>query len=504
MAELEKEQTPSTSEASSAPAAASLIEEICLAGKVKATDEGYPEIVRGIRTLVDQIRRPEYKTEQVDKSAVDRMIAEIDQKLSRQMDAILHHEAFQEMESSWRGLKLLIDRTDFRENIRVEVLNISKDDLIEDFADAGEIPDSGLYKAVYTAEYGQFGGEPYGAMIANYHLGPGPRDVDLMKNVAAVGAMAHAPFIAAAGPQFFNLESFEGLPNLNDIDEIIRDSKKHAKWRSFRESDDSRAVGLTMPRFLLRLPYHEEDNPVRGKSFNYNEEVSDSHESYLWGNTAFAFASRITESFAKYRWCPNIIGPDAGGTVHDLPLHVYESMGKEETKIPTEVLISERRDVELQEQGFIALTMRKGSDNACFFSANTAQKPKYFGTSAKGKQAELNYKLSTQLPYMFVVNRLAHYIKVLQRERIGASMTAPQLEKELTEWLEQYVLRQDVVEDESIRARKPLRDAELSVEDVEGEPGWYKIQMNVRPHFKYMGAFFELSLVGRLDRDKKQ
>jgi type VI secretion system protein ImpC len=256
-------------------------------------------------------------------------------------------------------------------------------------------------------------------------------------------------------------------------------------------------VGLTMPRFLLRLPYDPRNNPV--KAFEYQETVSGSHEHYLWGNTAFAFATRLTDSFAKYRWCPNIIGPQSGGAVEDLPLHQFETFGEIETKIPTEVLISDRREYELAEEGFIALTMRKGSDNAAFFSANSVQKSKFFGISKEGKEAELNYKLGTQLPYMFIINRLAHYIKVLQREQIGSWKERTDLERELNNWLRQYIADQENPP-ASVRSRRPLRQAQITVEDVEGDPGWYRVELKVRPHFKYMGANFTLSLVGKLDQ----
>jgi type VI secretion system protein ImpC len=333
-------------------------------------------------------------------------------------------------------------------------------------------------------------------MIGNFDFGPGPQDVALLKNIASVAAMSHAPFIAAAGPQFFGLDDYQKLPNLKDLKSIF-EGPQYTKWQSFRESEDARYVGLTMPRFLLRLPYGEDSNPI--KAFNYEENVKGNHQSYLWGNTAFAFATRLTDSFAKYRWCPNIIGPQSGGTVEDLPLHQYEAMGEIETKIPTEVLVSDRREFELADEGFIALTMRKGSDNAAFFSANSTQKPKFFGISKEGKEAETNYKLGTQLPYMFIINRLAHYIKVLQREQIGSWKERTDLERELNKWIKQYVSDQENPTADT-RSRRPLRAAEIKVSDVEGDPGWYKVDMSVRPHFKYMGASFTLSLVGKLDK----
>jgi type VI secretion system protein ImpC len=413
------------------------------------------------------------------------------------VDAVLHHAELQKLESAWRGLKYLVDKTDFRENIRLELINVSKEDLLEDFEDSPEVTKSGLYKTVYTAEYGQFGGKPYGNIIANYEFGPGPQDVKLLQHIASVSAMAHAPFFAAAGSEFFGLDNFKGIPNLKDLKSIF-EGPQYIKWQSFRESEDSRYVALTLPRFLLRLPYGAETKPV--KAFNYEENVSASHEHYLWGNTAFTFASRLTDSFAKYRWCANIIGPLGGGAVEDLPVHQFESMGAVQTKIPTEVLISDRREFELAEEGFISLAMRKGSDNACFFSANSVQKPKYFGTSAEGKDAELNFKLGTQLPYMFVANRLAHYLKVIQRENIGSWKERTDLDRELNAWIRQYIADQDNPSAET-RSRRPLRQAQITVEDVEGEPGWYRVGMKVRPHFKYMGAYFTLSLVGKLDKE---
>ncbi len=474
-----------------------ILDRIIAETRLTPDDEAYDIAKRGVSAFIEELLKPQNENEPVKKAMVDRMIAEIDAKLSQQMDEILHHPQFQALESSWRGLKLLVDRTNFRENIKLELLNASKQDLLDDFEDSPEIVQSGLYKHIYTAEYGQFGGQPVGALIANYFFDPSAPDGKTMQYVASVASMSHAPFIAAAGPKFFGLESFTGLPDLKDLKDHF-EGPQFTKWQSFREQEDARYVGLTVPRFLLRNPYDPEDNPV--KSFVYKENVAGSHEHYLWGNTAYAFASRLTDSFAKFRWCPNIIGPQSGGAVEDLPLHHFESMGEIETKIPTEVLVSDRREYELAEEGFIALTMRKGSDNAAFFSANSAQKPKFFGNSEEGKTAELNYKLGTQLPYLFIVNRLAHYLKVLQREQIGAWKERTDLELELNKWIRQFVADQENPSSE-VRSRRPLRAAQVNVSDVEGEPGWYRVSLSVRPHFKYMGADFTLSLVGKLDKE---
>lgn len=478
----------------------SLLDSIIAQTRLNPEDEAWGIARRGVSAFIAELLKPHNSAEPVKKALADRMIAEIDARLSRQMDQILHHPQFQALESAWRGLKLLVERTDFRENIKIEILNISRQDLLDDFEDSAEVMQSGLYKHVYTAEYGQFGGQPVAAMIANYYLSPSAPDIKLMQYVASVACMAHAPFIAATGPGFFGLESFTGLPDLKDLRDHF-EGPQFAKWQSLRQSEDARYLGLTLPRFLLRNPYDPEENPV--KSFVYRETVADSHEHYLWGNTAYAFATRLTDSFARFRWCPNIIGPQSGGAVEDLPLHHFQSMGEIETKIPTEVLVSDRREFELAEEGFIALTMRKGSDNAAFFSASSIQKPKFFGNSAEGKNAELNYKLGTQLPYMMIVNRLAHYLKVLQREQLGSWKERSDLELELNKWIRQYIADQENPGAE-VRGRRPLRAAQISVSDVEGEPGWYRVSLNVRPHFKYMGADFTLSLVGKLDKDASQ
>ena len=461
--------------------------------KYKRTDESYSVAKRGLEAFIKELIGKEGL--RVHQSVVNQMIAELDRRLGQQVDAVLHHAEVQKLESAWRSLKFLVDRTNFRENVRMEILNVSKDDLLNDFEDAPEITKSGLYKHVYTAEYGQFGGEPVGAMIANYEFSAHPNDIKLLQYSGSVAAMAHAPFIAAAGPKFFGEERFDTLPNLKDLKSIF-EAPQYAKWRSFRESEDARYVGLTVPRFLLRLPYGQETVPV--KEFAY-EEAYQQHDDYLWGNAAFTFASRLTDSFAKFRWCPNIIGPQSGGAVEDLPVHVYKAMGAAEQKIPTEILISERREYELAEEGFISLTMRKGSDNAAFFSASSCQKPKFFGTSKEAKEAETNYRLGTQLPYMFIISRLSHYIKVLQRENIGSWKTRSDLERELNVWLSQYVAQMDDASP-AVRSRRPLREAKITVSDVEGEPGWYRVDLRVRPHFKYMGAFFTLALVGKLEK----
>jgi type VI secretion system protein ImpC len=490
------EQTKTQTGAAEAETQTSLLDEILSEGKIKPSDDGYDVARKGVQAFISEMLSGKNQVK-IDKTAVDAMIAEIDQRMSAQLNEVLHDPTFQKLEGAWKGLKFVVDRTDFRENTKVELLSVTKDELAADFSDAPEVPKSGLYRIVYSNEYGVFGGKPYGLICGNYDFNAGPTDIELLRKVASVAAMSHTPFIANAAPDMFGEKSFTALPNLKDLKSLF-EGPQYARWHSFRESEDARYVGLALPRFLLRLPYGEDQVPV--KSFNFSEDVSGSHEKYLWGYASNAFATRVTESFAKFRWCPNIIGPQSGGSVENLPLHQFQAMGEVQTKIPTEIMLTERREFELSEEGFIGLVFRKGSDNASFFSANSVQKPKTYGNSAEGKAAETNYRLGTQLPYMFIMSRLAHYVKVLQREQIGSWKERADLERELNTWINQYVADMDDPAP-AVRSRRPLRSARITVEDVEGQPGWYRCGVQVRPHFKYMGASFTLSLVGKLDKE---
>jgi type VI secretion system protein ImpC len=494
MAEEEKGAAPAGAQADAAEAEGDLLDQIVEASRLKPGDTGYSATKAGLQAFLSELisTDPDAK---VSSALVDGMIEELDRKLSAQVNVIMHDESFQRLESSWRGLKYLVDQTDFRQNNRLEFINATKDDLLSDFQDSPEIVKSGLYKHVYQSEYGQFGGKPFAAIVANFEFGPGPQDIELLRNLASVSAMSHAPFIAAADKKFFGVDSWADLPNLKDLHSIF-EGPQYAAWRSFRENEDARYVGLTMPSFLLRLPYGPDTVPV--KAFNFVEEASDTGD-FCWGNTSFAMAARLNDSFAKYRWDTNIIGPQGGGAVENLPLFQFEQKGSIQTRIPTQVMISERREYELAEEGFIALTMRKDSDNAAFFSANSVLAPKVFPNTPEGKAAQTNYKLSCELPYMMIMNRLAHYVKVMQRENIGTWKSRTDLERELNVWLSQYVTEMDDPDPET-RSKRPLRAARIEVNDVEGDPGWYSVSIMATPHFKYMGANFTLSLTGKLDK----
>jgi type VI secretion system protein ImpC len=455
----------------------------------------YDIATTGMQSLLTRMFELEEQGDEIkiDKRFVEDLIDELDAKMSAQMDEIIHNPEFKSLEAPWRNLKFLTDRTDFDENIEISVLSTSKQDLLDDFIDATEITESGLYRKVYTEEFGQFGGIPFGVMLGNFNIDPSSNDIRLLQAMGSLSAMTHAPFIAAADESFFGIDSYSELPDLKQV-EAMFEGPQYAKWRAFRASDDARNIGLTLPHFMLR-PTYGENIPVR--SFSYQESIS--HDSdYLWGNAAFAYATRLTESFARYRWCPNIIGPQSGGEVNNLSIDVVAESGSEKICGPLNVKIPDRKEYELSELGFIPLTMRKDTDSAVFFSSNSVQLPRKYTNDEEGRQAELNYKLGTQLPYLFIVNRLAHYVKVLQRENLGSWKTRADLETELNKWIRQYVADQDNPS-ASTRSQRPLRKANIIVSDTGTDAGWYEVSLEVTPHFKFMGANFTLSLTSMLE-----
>lgn len=474
-----------------------IIESIMEKGKYSKNDESYSIAKRGIAEFISAIVENDDVENKVNKFALDEMIAHIDNLVSMQMDEILHNEDFQKLESVWSGLYFLVERTDFNQNIKINLFDITKEEALEDFENNPDVTQSVIYKNIYSSEYGQFGGEPVGAIIGDYQLSASGPDMTFLNKMASIAAMSHAPFLTSCAPSFFGLDNYSELASIQDLDGLLQ-GPQYMRWRTFRENEDSKYTGLMVTRFLTRSPYSPEENPI--KSFSYKENVHNSHNHLLWGNSAYAFATRLTESFAKYRWCGNIIGPRSGGSVKNLPTYVYESFGTMQSKIPTEVLITDRREYELAEAGFITLTLRRDSNNAAFFSANSALKPKVFPNTPEGKEAETNYRLGTQLPYIFLISRLAHYLKVLQREEIGSWRERTDIENGLNEWVRQYISDQENPPAE-VRSRRPFRGAKIKVDNVAGEPGWYKISLSVRPHFKYMGGNFELSLVGKLDKE---
>ncbi|HCP8489143.1 TPA: type VI secretion system contractile sheath large subunit, partial [Escherichia coli] len=411
---------------------------------------------------------------------IDHHIAELDDQISRQLDAVLHHPEFQKVESLWRGVKSLVDKTDFRRNVKIELLDLSKDDLRQDFEDAPEIIQSGLYLQTYVAEYDTPGGEPIAALVSAWEFDASAQDVALLKNISRVAASAHMPFIGSVGPAFFRKETMEEVAAIKDIGNHF-ERAEYIKWNAFRETDDARYIGLVMPRVLGRLPYGPDTVPVR--SFNYVEEVKGpDHHKYLWTNASFAFAANMVRSFVTNGWCVQIRGPQAGGAVQDLPIHLYDLGTGNQVKIPSEVMIPETREFEFANLGFIPLSYYKNRDYACFFSANSTQKPALYDTP----DATANSRINARLPYIFLLSRVAHYLKMIQRENIGTTKDRRLLELELNTWLRGLVTEMTDPGDE-LQASHPLRDGKVVVEDIEDNPGFFRVKLYAIPHFQVEG-----------------
>ncbi|ALC17975.1 type VI secretion system needle sheath protein TssC [Desulfuromonas soudanensis] len=453
-------------------------------------------LTAAIQVFIDLVAKSGHPIERIDKALLDSYIAQIDATISRQLDAILHHGRFQEIESAWRGLKFLVDRCDLRSNVKVDLLDCSKADLQDDFEEAPETIQTGLYKHVYIDEYDTPGGEPVSAVVANYVFDSSPQDVALLGEVSRVAASAHAPFLASVGARFFGKESIDDLPKIHDLTNYM-EKAEYLRWKGFRETEDARYVGLTLPRFLLRLPYGSTSNPVR--TFNYEESVGgEQHGNYLWGNSVFAFAGNMARSFAKNGWAVNIRGPEAGGKVEGMPVHLYDAGKGLQAKIPSEILIPETRELEFANLGFIPLSYYKNSDFACFFSANSVQKATEYSTA----EATANSRINARLPYIFLVSRIAHYLKVLQRENIGSSKSRQVLEKELNDWIQTLVTKMKDPEPDLI-ATHPLKDGQVVVKEIPENPGYFSVSLFIMPHFQIEGVDVRLSLVAQMPTGKK-
>lgn len=444
-----------------------------------------------LRVFVDAVSDRDKPVDEIDKFLFDSLISSVDEKISEQLDAIMHHEDFQDLESSWRELKFLVDRTDFRQNVEIEVLNTSKDTLRESFEDSPELIQSPLYEHVYTNAYDQPGADPYGAIISGYEFDNSPQDMALMRTASKVSAAAHCPFIGSIGPEFFGVESMEEWNKIPDLSAYM-ETAEYTKWNSFRETPDSRYLGLTFPRTLLRLPYGEDTIPV--ENFNYEEDVKGGdHEEYLWGSSTFAYASNMVDAFIEDGWCVQVRGPQSGGKVKDLPVHIYDEGRGDEMKIPTEVPISETLEFECSKLGFMPLSHYEGEDYAVFFSSNSAQKPKEYDDDL----ATANSRINARLPYVFLASRISHYLKVLQRENIGAAKDEGTIEEELNEWLSNHVTEMPNPSPEQT-AQYPLRKGEVTVEEMPDNPGFFQVDTMIMPHFQIEGMDISLSLVSKM------
>ena len=453
-------------------------------GSVVFDDAAYGEIIR------DMLSAEGISVEQLDqqKDNLGWLVSSLERRIALQMDEVLHHPDFMRMEAAWRSLEFLLQRTDFSENCEIAVLNVSKAALMDDFEDSPEVVRTQYYHVVYTSEFGQFGGRPYAAIIANYEFGPRSQDIRLLQRIASVAAIAHAPFIAAASAEFFSVDTYAKFSKLRDIRAIF-EQPAYAKWNSFRESQDARYIGLTLPSFLLRKPYEAGIGPL-----DYRETVSRGLECMLWGNSAFALATRLLDSFARYRWCLNVTGKD-DGLVEGLSVSGVAGDNMRTGKIPTQILLTDKREAEVVAQGFIPLSVHKGDDTAAFYSAYSTYRIQNENRDAN----DLAERLGAQIPYLMIVSRISHYIKMMQREHIGSWKNRHDIDQELNNWLRQYVSDMDNPAP-GVRGRRPLRRAEIKVREVEGKEDWFLTKIQITPHIKYMGSQFTLSETSKLEK----
>jgi type VI secretion system protein ImpC len=431
--------------------------------------------------------------------SIEAIIAEIDRKLTDQINLIMHHEDFQKLEGAWRGLHHLINNTETDEMLKIRVLNISKKDVHKTLKKfKGTAWDqSPIFKKMYEEEYGMFGGEPYGCLVGDYHFDHSPPDVEFLAEMAKVSAASHAPFITGGSPSLLQMDSWQELSNPRDLTKIFQNTE-YAAWRSLRESEDSKYVGLAMPRFLARLPYGAKTDPV--EEFDFEEDTgSADHHKYAWANSAYAMAVNINRSFKMYGWCSRIRGVESGGAVEDLPTHTFPTDdGGVDMKCPTEIAITDRREAELAKNGFMPLLHKKNSDIAAFIGAQSLHKPAEYDDP----DATANANLSARLPYLFAACRFAHYLKCIVRDKIGSFKERSDMETWLNKWIKQYVEGNPSTASEGDKARRPLAAAEVTVTEVEGNPGYYKANFQLRPHYQLEGVNVTLSLVSRLKSEK--
>jgi type VI secretion system protein ImpC len=428
---------------------------------------------------------------------IGQRIAQIDHLLSLQLNEILHHPKFQQLESTWRGIRYVLENSETGVNLKLKVFNGTKKEILRDLQRVPEFDQSQMFKKIYEQEFGVFGGEPFACLVGDYEFGRGPEDIEFLERMSQVAAAAHAPFLAAAQPDLLNLESFTQLDAPRDLAKIF-DTTEYARWKGFRQSEDSRYVCLTLPHVLLRVPYGRATKQVDG--FHYEEGVTgDDHSKYLWGNAAFALGARITNAFARYGWCAAIRGVEGGGLVDSLPSHVFTTEhGDVALKCPTETIITDRREKELSDLGFAPLVHCKGTDYAAFFSVQSCQKPKVYDT----EQANANARLSSQLPYMMAVSRFAHYLKAMMRDKIGSFTSRKEVETFLNRWIVNYVTEDDTASHE-VKAQYPLREARVDVIEDKSKPGVFKAVAFLRPHFQLEELSVSLRLVAELPKSTR-
>ena len=472
---------------------ADLLDQIVEQSKVAKSSAEHARARDLIAELVNQVMEGTVVVSDNLAATIDARVAELDRLISAQLSAVMHAPEFQKLESSWTGLNYLVRNTATGPNLKVKMLNATKRELVKDFQSAIEFDQSTMFRKVYEEEFGTFGGAPFGALLGDFEITRQPEDMYFIEQMSHVAAAAHAPFISAASPELFGLESYSDLGKPRDLSKVF-DTVEYAKWKAFRESEDARYVGLTLPRFLGRLPY----NPLDGattEGFNFVEDVDGTdHHKYLWCNAAYAFGTKLTGAFEDYGWCAAIRGVEGGGLVENLPTHTFKTdEGEIALKCPTEIAITDRREKELSDLGFISLVHCKNTDYAAFFGAQSAQKARKYASDA----ANANAVLSAQLQYIFAVSRIAHYMKAMMRDKIGSFAAASNVEDFLNRWLTQYVLLDDNASQEQ-KAQFPLREASVQVSEVPGRPGVYRAVSFLRPHFQLDELSVSLRLVAEL------
>jgi type VI secretion system protein ImpC len=475
----------------------SLLDQILTKGKLARDDFQKERAKDMIGEFVSQVMSGSLTMSKNMDVAINARIAEIDRLLSSQLNEIMHQEEFQKLEGSWRGLHYLVKNTLTSSQLKIRVMNVSKKDLLKDFEKALEFDQSQIFKKIYEDEYGTFGGAPFGALLGDYEFGNHPQDMTLLEKISGVAAAAHAPFFSAASAGMFGWDEFSEMTEVRDISKIF-DRTEYMKWRSFRESEDSRYVGLTLPHVLGREPYGSATKPT--ETFMYEEDVDGTdHKKYLWSNAAYSLGVRLTESFSMHGWCVTIRGVEGGGLVDGLPTHTFETdEGEIAAKCPTEVAITDRREKEFADNGFIPLVHCKGTDYAAFFAVQSANKAKKYDTDA----ANANARLSTQMQYIMATSRFAHYLKSIMRDKVGSFMGREEAQTFLNRWISNYVLATDVAS-QSAKAERPLRDARVDVVEVPGKPGCYRAVAFLKPHFQLDELSVSLRLVADLPAPAK-
>lgn len=497
MAKQQPKTGAAPAKAAAAAAGPSLLDQIVDEGRV-ARDPAAREWGKGLVTeFVRQVLDGQMTVSPDLETMITKRIAQIDHLLSLQLNEILHHERFQKLEATWRGIRYLLENSETGVNLKIKLFNATKKEVLRDLQRVPEFDQSQMFKKVYEQEFGVFGGEPFGCLVGDYSFGKGPEDIEFLERISQVAAAAHAPFISSASSEMLNMDSYTQMDAPRDLAKVF-DTTEYARWKGFRLSEDSRYVALTLPRVLMRVPYGKDTKPV--DAFDYEEAVTGGdHSKYLWGNAAWALGARITNAFSRYGWCAAIRGVEGGGLVDSLPSHNFlTEHGDVALKCPTETLITDRREKELADLGFAPLVHCKGTDYAAFFSVQSCQKPRVYDT----EEANANARLSAQLPYIMAVSRFAHYLKAMMRDKIGSFTSKKECESFLNRWIVNYVTEDDTAS-HAVKAQYPLREARVEVIEDKGKPGVFRAVAFLRPHFQLDELSVSLRLVAELPKSAR-